>query len=141
MNRNLLIITLNGNTPISIKWEIDLKKDSGKEYLKTLIKQGILYIDDKKRLVVDNTDDKLSKLFATRYQGFIEYTDRYRNDALFYIEYIDNNLMETIDLSTVLYATGGNMGTGKVRKVKLKYISKVQNLIAMLEDYNNGKRV
>lgn len=141
MNKNLLIITLNGNTPISLKWEIDLKRDSGKEHFKTLIKNDILYIDNKKRLVVDNSDDKLTKLFANRYQGFIEYTNRYKNDALFYIEYIDNNIMETLDLSTILYATGGNIGTGKVRKVKLKYLNKIENLINMIEGYKDGKKV
>lgn len=141
MNRNLLVITLTSNSSVNLKWEIDLQQPWGREYLRDLVKMRILYLDKKERLVVNNTDDKLTKLFVNRFQNILEYNDRYKNDVSFLLEYVNNNIIETLDLSTILYATGGHIGLGKVRTLKLKFKDKVKTLSEKIKDYQDGKKV
>lgn len=141
MNRNLLVITLTSNTSVNLRWEIDLQQPLGRDYLKELVKMRILYLDKKERLVVNNTDDKLTKLFVNRYQNILEYNDRYKNDVSFLLEYVDNNVIETLDLSTILYATGGHIGLGKVRTLKLKFKDKVKVLSEKIKNYQDEKKI
>lgn len=141
MNRNLLIITMITGSPVDLKWTIDLKKQFGIEHFRELVQKGVLSVDGKDRIIVDDADDKLTKLVASGNPEITKYNRHYKKGVTFLIEYIENDIIEKLDLSSTLYATGWEKGLGRTRTLKLKYKNTIKKLKTRIKKEQSGKNI